>query len=193
MKNRIISLLVAILLLPAIALAGEYVIDPEHTTIGFKVKHMTIANVAGWFEEFNGKFIIDEKKQLGNVEAEIIIKSINTKIEKRDNHLRSADFFEVETYPTMTFKTISVLPKGENGYLVKGELTIKNITKIVELDGELHGPLKDPWGNERAAIVLTGEVNRKDFGLNWNQIIETGGLLVGDMVQIHLEGEGIRK
>jgi len=192
MKNRILIVLAMLLFLPTTLFAGEYTIDPDHTTIGFQVKHMTIAHVSGWFEKFKGGFVIDEKKQLQNMNVEMSVNSINTKIEKRDNHLRSADFFEVARYPTMTFKTISITPK-DGTYRVKGELTIKNHTKIIELDGQLHGPLKDPWGNERAAIVLNGEVNRKDFGLNWNKVIETGGLLVGDMVQIHMEGEGIRK
>nr|MBF0222414.1 YceI family protein [Desulfobulbaceae bacterium] len=193
MKNTITSILVALLLLPAVGFSAEYTIDLAHTTVGFKIKHMTIANVSGWFEDFTGSFTVDDKNSLSGVEAEIVTKSINTKIEKRDTHLRSADFFEVETYPTMKFKTISIEPKGVSGYLVKGELTIKNNTKIVELDGELNGPVKDPWGNERSAIVLTGEINRKDFGLNWNKLIETGGLLVGETVSIYLEGEGIRK
>lgn len=179
--------------LPLIAFAGEYTIDSAHTTVGFKVQHMTIAHVSGWFEEFKGSFSIDENNQLQTVEAEIIVNSINTKVEKRDTHLRSADFFEVATYPVMTFKTVAIQKKGDNDYLVRGELTIKNNTKIVELYGQVHGPIKDPWGIERAAIVLTGEINRKDFGLNWNKVIETGGLLVGDIVQINLEGEGTRK
>lgn len=193
MKNKITAMIMAVLLLPTLGFTAEYAIDVAHTTVGFKVKHMTIANVSGWFEDFNGTFVVDDKNVLNGIEAEIMTKSINTKIEKRDTHLRSADFFEVETYPTMKFKSISVEPKGVSGYLVKGELTIKNITKIVGLEGEFNGPVKDPWGNERAAIVLNGEINRKDFGLNWNKMIETGGLLVGDTVKIFLEGEGISK
>ena len=193
MKKIVTAILVASLLVPTLITAREYVIDSAHTTIGFKVIHMTIARVSGWFEEFSGTFSIDDKNQLDAMEAEIKVNSLNTKIEKRDDHLRSADFFEVATYPDITFKTVSVAPKGTDSFLVKGELTIKNQTISVELDGEISGPIKDPWGNERAAILLSGEINRKDFGLNWNKVIETGGLLVGDMVQINLEGEGIRK
>lgn len=193
MKNPILSVLLAVLFLPALTMAGEYTIDPQHTTVGFKVTHMTISKVSGWFEDFKGGFAVDAENRLTSVDLEVAVTSINTKIEKRDNHLRSADFFEAQTYPTMLFKTTSVRPKAGDGYLVEGKLTIKNTTKTIVLDGELNGPLKDPWGNERAAIVLSGEINRKDFGLNWNKVIETGGLLVGDVVKISLEGEGIRK
>ncbi len=193
MKNKIISIMVGLLFLPTIAFTAEYLIDSDHTTVGFRIKHMTISYVSGWFEEFQGSFVIDDNKQLQTIETEVLVNSINTKIEKRDNHLLSEDFFEAARYPKMTFKTVSIQKQTDTDYLVKGELTIKNITKLVELDGQLHGPLKDPWGVERAGIVLTGKINRKDFGLNWNKLIETGGLLVGDMVQIHLEGEGIRK
>lgn len=193
MKKIFAVLLLSVLLFPAMVFAGDYVIDSAHTSIGFRVKHMTIAHVSGWFEEFSGTFATDEKQKLAAVGVEIAVQSINTKIKKRDDHLRSADFFEVSRYPSISFKTISVESKGGSDYRVKGELRIKDTLKIVELDGEMHGPLKDPWGNERAAIVLTGSVDRKDFGLNWNKVIETGGLLVGDRVQIYLEGEGIRQ
>jgi polyisoprenoid-binding protein YceI len=121
------------------------------------------------------------------------VKSIDTKIEKRDNHLRSPDFFDAAKYPEMTFKSTSVKHTGAGKFTLLGELTLHGVTKEISLDGELRGPVKDPWGNTRFGIIVSGTIDRRDFGLTWNKMIETGGLVVGETVNIKVEGEGILK
>ena len=174
-----------------IASADVYKVDPSHSEIGFSVKHMVITNVRGAFREYSGSFTVDGNNMLQNVNAEVSVNSIDTRIQKRDDHLRSPDFFEVDKFPTIAFVTKAIQSTGQNRYTVEGELTIRDVTKKVSLDGELIGPVNDPWGNQRMGIVLTGEVDRRDFGLTYNKVLETGGLLIGNEVKIHLEGEGI--
>ena len=174
-----------------IASADVYTVDPSHSEIGFSVKHMVITNVRGAFREYSGSFTVDGNNTLQSVNAEVSVNSIDTRIQKRDDHLRSPDFFEVDKFPTIAFVTKAIQSTGQNRYTVEGELTIRDVTKKVSLDGELIGPVNDPWGNQRMGIVLTGEVDRRDFGLTYNKVLETGGLLIGNEVKIHLEGEGI--
>jgi len=175
------------------AWADEYALDPAHSQIGFAVKHMVITKVRGVFETYDGSFELDKNNTLVSAKADIEVKSINTRIEKRDNHLRSEDFFYAEQHPRMSFvsKTATKLPDGT--YAVTGLLTIRGVSKDVTLTGEITGPVKDPWGYQRVGFHATTTVNRKDFGLLWNQTLETGGVLVGDDVEITVEGEGILK
>ncbi len=175
------------------ASAAEYTLDTDHTEIGFAVKHMVITKVKGAFTDFDGEFVVDEKKGLASVKVDVKVSSIDTRITKRDDHLRSPDFFEVAKYPNITFMTTSVENAGKNAFTVLGDLTIRDITRTVKLTGAITVEIKDPWGNKRIGIVMKGKINRKDFGLTWNKVLENGGLLIGSEVDISLEGEGILK
>ncbi|RBQ28583.1 YceI family protein [Aliarcobacter vitoriensis] len=167
--------------------AGTYDVDASHSNVGFKVKHLMISNVSGKFDDFSGKFEYDEKtKKLKSLEGKVNVSSINTEDEKRDAHLKAADFFDEANHPTLTFK----LDKVEKD-VAYGKLTIRGITKDVKLDLENNGTAVDPWGNKRVGLALSGKINRTDFGLNWNKALETGGVLVDETVKINVEVEGI--
>ena len=169
-------------------------IDPAHADAEFKVKHMMIANVKGHFSKVAGVLTLDESEMAkSSVEVSIETASIETRDAQRDAHLKSADFFDVEKYPLISFKSsrISQLQDGEHS--VEGDLTIHGVTRQVTLDVEgPTPPTKDPWGNTRIAISASTRINRKDFGLTWNAALETGGILVGDDVAINLEVEFVK-
>ena len=163
-------------------------IDTAHSTVRFTVRHLVIAKVHGVFGTFNGSFTLDpDALDKSSVKVEIDAASIDTKEEKRDAHLRSADFFDVENFPKLTF--VSKKVEGKDGKVTKviGDLTLHGVTKEVALVVEDLGRAKDPWGNEKAAFEATARINRTDFGLKWNAALETGGLLVGENVDITLE------
>jgi len=167
---------------------STYTIDPSHSSASFSIKHMMIAKVHGGFEKISGKLVFDKANPAKSaVDVTIDANSIDTREDARDKHLRSPDFFDVEKYPTITFKSTRV--EGELGSLrVIGELTIHGVTKSVTL--EVEGPtdeIKDPWGNVKVGASATTKIKRKDFGLTWNAALEAGGLLVGDDVNISLE------
>lgn len=173
--------------------ADVYKIDKEHTSIGFKVRHL-VTWLAGTFNEYEGRFIFDPADpSVWNAEATISAASIDTGNEKRDEHLRSADFFNVEVNPTMTFKSTGFTDATENGAKMQGDLTINGVTRPVTLDVEIHGTGKDPWGNERFGATAATTINRKDFNLGWNKTLETGQFLVGEEVRITIELEGIKE
>lgn len=171
-----------------------WTIDPTHTEAGFAVKHLMISTVRGRFGDVQGHVTFDPADlSTGSAEVTINATSIDTREPQRDTHLRSADFFDVEQFPTLTFKSRRVQGlKGENFQLV-GDLTIKGITREVSLDVESHGLQKDPWGGERAGFTAKTAINRKDFGLVWNVALETGGIVVGEDVKITLDLELIKK
>ncbi|GFO55001.1 polyisoprenoid-binding protein [Geomonas sp. Red276] len=196
MKRTIASIAALIALsIPGLALASTWTLDPDHSNVGFKVRHLMVSNVKGNFERFTGTIDINDKDVTkSTVQVSIDTNSINTNVQKRDAHLRSADFFDVAKYPTMTFVSKKVAKAGKNKLKVTGYLTLHGITKEVVLDVE--GPSaesKDPWGNIRKGATATAKINRKDFGLVWNAALETGGVAVGDEVTITLEAEMIRK
>ncbi len=167
--------------------AGTYNVDRSHSDVGFKIKHMMISNVKGNFNTFTGVIQYDEKtKTLKALNGKIEVSSINTDNEKRDTHLKSADFFDAAKFPEITF----VLTKVEEDSVL-GDLTIHGITKNVKLELENNGVATDPWGNQRIGLSLEGKINRKDFGLTWNKSLETGGLLVGETVNLEIELEAI--
>lgn len=180
--------------LPTLASATIWNIDPDHTNIGFKVRHLMVSNVRGSFDKHTGVVDINDKDiTKSKVEVTIDTASINTNVQKRDEHLRSADFFDVAKYPTMTFVSKKVAKAGKNKLKVTGDLTLHGITKQVVLNVE--GPTavsKDPYGNIRRGAVANTKINRKDFGLVWNATLETGGVVVGDEVAITLEIEMIK-
>lgn len=170
---------------------GSWKVDPAHSSVTFQVKHMMIATVRGRFDEFEGTLTTD---QAGGLRAEGIIRaaSINTNEARRDEHLRSADFFEAETYPEIRFASTGIEHVKNDVYRVSGTLTIKDVTRPIELEAQAEGTGQDPWGNERAGVTATGEINRTHFGLRWNQALEAGGVLVGDKVRLAIDISAVR-
>lgn len=172
------------LTLPA---TGTWAIDTDHSDIGFSVKHLMTARVRGAFHSFSGTIQMGDRPEESSVEVTIDPASISTGAEDRDNHLRSPDFFDVETFPTIGFRSTDVRSVGGNRYEVDGELTIKDVTKPVTLDLTYGGLVTDPWGNEKAVFSASTTIDREAWGLNWNQALEAGGWLVGKKVDIELE------
>lgn len=169
-------------------------IDPVHSVAEFKVKHMMISNVKGQFTRINGVLALDETDLTNShVEASIEAASITTRDVQRDAHLKSADFFDVATFPTLSFKSTRISRVGEGELAVTGDLTIHGITRnvVFTVEGPT-SPAKDPWGNTRVGLSATTKINRKDFGLNWNAALETGGILVGDEVTISLDVQFVK-
>ncbi len=169
--------------------AGNYNVDPAHSYIGFKVKHLMISNVKGQFETYNGKFEYDEKTNtLKSLTGDIKVSSINTGIVKRDKHLKSDELFDAKKYPDIKF----VLNKIDDD-IAYGKLTIHGVTRGVKLDYENGGTVTDPWGNKRAGFALYGKINRKDYGSTWNKALEAGGVVVGEKIRLEIEIEGIKE
>ena len=195
MKRLIASISTIIALaVPALAFASVWNIDPEHSNVGFKVRHLMVSNVKGSFEKHSGTVDINDKDiTKSKVEVTIDTNSINTSVQKRDEHLRSAEFFDVAKYPTMTFVSKKVAKAGKDKLKVTGDLTLHGVTREVVLDVEgLSKESKDPWGNMRRGATASTKINRKDYGLVWNKALETGGVAVGDEVTINLEIEMIK-
>ncbi len=174
---------------------ATYQIDPAHSAAQFKVRHMMIANVKGEFHKVSGTVNFDfANPSAATVEASIDVSTISTRETDRDNHLKSPDFLDVARYPNITFKSKTVTPKGESSFSVIGDLTIRDKTREVTLDvEELTGEAKDPWGNIRRGATAKTTINRKDFGMEFNVVLETGGFLVGDTVELTLDVEMIRQ
>jgi polyisoprenoid-binding protein YceI len=169
----------------------KWTIDPAHSEIGFRVKHLMIANVRGVFKEFDANiYTTGDDFLTAEIDFWLNTASINTGDEKRDAHLKSADFFDVEKFKEMNF-TPNTIEKGNNNdtFEIYGDLTIKGIKKRIKIGVEFGGVIKDPWGNQKAAFTITGKINRKDWGLNWNAALETGGVLVSDEVWLNCEVE----
>jgi polyisoprenoid-binding protein YceI len=171
--------------------AATWTIDPVHSEVGFSVRHMMVSKVRGRFTAFSGQLVTAEDPAGSEVTAEIDLASINTGNEQRDAHIKSADFFEVETYPTMTYKSTGI--RVEDGeYVLDGDLTLKGVTKSVPLRLELNGFGADPYGGYRAGFTATGELNRRDFNVNFNAPMANGGAVVADKVTLHLEIEAVK-
>ncbi|WP_430614206.1 YceI family protein [Flavobacterium sp. JP2137] len=163
-------------------------IDQTHSSIEFKIKHMMITNIKGNFTDYQGEMTMNE----GDFESAALsftaaVASINTKNADRDKHLLSADFFDAEQYPTIAFSSTKVTKKSGNDYTITGELTMHGATKTVNLDTEFGGAMKDPWGNTKLALNVIGKINRKDWNLNWNSALETGGVLVSEEVKLEAD------
>jgi polyisoprenoid-binding protein YceI len=170
--------------------AGTWTIDPVHTEIGFSVRHMMVSKVRGRFTEFSGEIVTAEDPAGSSVSAQVKTASFTTDNEQRDNHIRSTDFLEVETWPEMTYRSTGVRAAGGE-FAVDGELTLKGVTRSVPLTLELNGFGPDPYGNTRAGFTATAEINRKDFNVNFDAPMQNGGAVVGDKIQIHLEIEAV--
>jgi polyisoprenoid-binding protein YceI len=184
-----------LLIVPVMAHAATWEIDPAHASVEFRVRHLMVTWVKGTFPDVTGTVAIDETDLTkSQVNVTIGTASIDTNNAKRDEHLRSGDFFDTASYPTMTFVSKKIVAEGGLLRQVIGDLTIRGTTREVTLSvGELTPAVKDPWGNTRRGTTATAEINRKDFGLTWNKAMETGGVVVGDEVKITIDVELIRK
>lgn len=172
----------------------SWTIDPAHTNIHFTVRHMMISTVRGAFEEFAGTVEFDEDDPSATrIDVAIQADSVNTREPKRDGHLKSPDFFDAATYPTLTFKSTRVEPVDDRHARLYGNLTIKDVTKEVVLDVEYLGSATSPWGQTSAGFIASGKINRADWGLTWNQALEAGGVLVGEEVGFGIDVELIKQ
>lgn len=202
MTNKIIGLMAALAVFSTSAFAagiqklekGQYQVDASHSKVGFEISHLVVATVDGKFKSYTGTVDIADKFTDSKFEANVDINSIDTSSEKRDEHLKSADFFDVAKFPAMTFKSTTVSGKAES-FKLTGDLTIKGVTKKVVFDGKFLGAVADPYGNLKAAFTAKTKISRKDFGLTWNKAVEAGPV-VGDAVEISLKieaGKPIKK
>ena len=183
----------AILSLLASTASGvdTYKIDPMHTRVGFSVRHLGISNVKGVFDQFEGTVVMDEDK-VKEAKATIQVKSVNSRVQKRDSDLRSAEFFDAEKYPTITFKTKRVEGSGQHTVLI-GDFTMHGVTKELRLPAIVSHPIKDPWGNMRIGLEARAKLNRKDYGIRYNQLLETGIAAVGDEVELDINAEAVKE
>jgi polyisoprenoid-binding protein YceI len=176
------------------AITTKWVLDPTHSELNFKVKHLMISNVKGEFQNFEATLLSEgEDFRKASVSVKVDAASIFTNQADRDAHLRSADFFDVENFPSITFESISCTRFDEENYRLTGQLTLRGISKEICLDVEFGGIGVDPWGNEKAGFSISGQLNRKDFGLNWNAVLEAGGVLVGEEVKISGEVQFLKQ
>ncbi len=171
---------------------STFALDPTHSSVEFSVRHMMFSKVRGVFGTFSLELTVDDATSLPSaVKASIDASSIDTKVADRDAHLRSADFLDVEKFPTITFASTSITGKAA-GFTIAGNLTIHGVTKPVALDAQLGGRATDPWGNDRIAYEASTKINRKEFGLGWNQALEAGGVLVGEELEISLTIQAVK-
>ena len=171
--------------------AAPYKIDKDHTSVSFKVRHL-FSNVQGQFKVFEGTIDYDpDKPEMWGAQGTIQVDSIDTGVAPRDKHLKSADFFEADKYPAITFKTTKVTSVAKDSAKAEGLLTMHGVEKPIGLEVQIHGAGKDPWGNTRAGFTATTKLNRQDFGIKWNEKLDNGGLLLGDEVDVTLELEAI--
>lgn len=173
--------------------AGTFVLDPAHTRVGFIARHLMVSKVRGAFTKVSGEIVVGEDPTQSAVAAVLDAASIDTGVADRDAHLRSADFLEVEAHPTLTFRSTGVIAGTDGEFRLAGELTVRGVTRPVELAVEFEGVARSPWGQEVIGFTAATEIDREDFGLTWNQALETGGVLVGRKVKIEISAEAIRQ
>jgi polyisoprenoid-binding protein YceI len=173
--------------------AGKWEIDPSHSLVGFSVKHLMVAKVRGRFGSFAGTIAIGDRPEDSSVEISIDARSIDTRDEQRDAHLRSPDFFDAENHPEVSFRSTGFRRTGPRDFELPGELTIRGLTRPVVLEAEYEGITPDPFGGTRIAFTASTEIDREGWGITWNQALETGGVLVGKKVKIELEVEAVYK
>lgn len=171
--------------------AGTWNIDPSHSTVGFTARHLMITKVHGTFKTFSGTITVGANPLQSSVEATVEMVSVHTGDDGRDNHLRTGDFFETDRFPTMTLKSTGVTASGGD-YVMATDLTIKGVTKPVSFNLEFEGVSKDPWGNTKAGFTASAEINRKDWGLEYNAVLETGGVVIGEKIKITLDIQAVR-
>jgi polyisoprenoid-binding protein YceI len=170
---------------------GTYAIDPSHTQAGFVVRHLMVSKVRGAFTGVQGTVVVADDVADSSVEVDVDLATVDTRDAGRDEHLRSADFFEVEAHPTMTFRSTRIRREGAD-WLLDGDLTIKGTSRPITLELEFLGAATDPWGGSRLGFSARGEIDREDWGLNWNQALEAGGVVVGRKVTLDIEAELVR-
>ncbi len=177
---------------PAAGAKTQWKLDPTHTTVEFSAKHLMITTVKGQITDIEGTITIDEKTPRSSfVEATLKAASIDTRTDQRDQHLRSGDFLNVEKYPEIKFRSTSI--EGDRKeFKLTGDLTIRDVTKPITLDVQFEGQTKDPWGGERVGFSASGKIDRRDFGLTWNQTLEAGGIVVGNEIKIELEVQAVK-
>ena len=168
--------------------AGTWTIDPAHTDVSFTVRHMMVSKVRGKFAAVRGTIEVAPDVLESTLTAEVDLASLDTGVRQRDDHIRSADFFEVEKYPTMVFRSTAIRPDGDE-YVLVGDLTLHGVTRPLELALEFNGAVTDPWGKTRAGFTATGQLNRKDFGIVTDIPMDGGGVVIADKIAIHLEAE----
>ena len=172
----------------------KWILDPSHSEVGFKIRHLMVTNVSGSFNSFSATAeTTGEDFSNATVEFSADTDSITTNSEQRDQHLKSADFFDTASFPKITFKATQFKKIDEEEYELTGDLTMKDVTRPVKLKAEFGGVAKDPWGNTKAGFTVTGKINRKDFGLNWNTALETGGVMLSEEVRLHSEIQLIKQ
>jgi polyisoprenoid-binding protein YceI len=171
---------------------GTWTVDPAHSNIEFSVKHLGIATVRGSFNDFEGSFEVGDE---GSARARGTVKaaSIDTNEDQRDTHLRSEDFFHAEVHPELSFESTEIRPLDEDSFLIHGDLTMRGVTRPVVLEAELQGTEIDPWGNERVALEASGQLNRRDWGMTFNQALGSGNMLVSDKVKLSLDISAIKQ
>jgi polyisoprenoid-binding protein YceI len=172
-------------------LPGTYTLDASHSYVGFVIRHLMVSKVRGQFTKFSGHVTIGEDPADSSVEVEVELDSVETNDEKRNLHLRSADFFNTEVHPTMTFKSTRVQRGKRDAWTVAGDLTLNDVTRPIELEVTYEGSAISPWGSKSVGFSATGKINREDYGVNWNQALETGGFVVGKDVTLEIEAEAI--
>lgn len=172
---------------------GKFELDPTHTRVGFVARHLMVSKVRGAFTKASGTIVVDEDPLRSTVEVVIDAASIDTGVADRDAHLRSADFLNVETFPSLIFRSTGLLEPDGNEFKLAGELTIRDVTRPVTLEVEFEGVAKSPWGQEVIGFSATTEIDRDEFGVTWNQALETGGVVVGRKVKIEIGAEAVRQ
>jgi len=169
------------------ATSTKWVLDPLHSEVQFKVKHLVISTVSGFFKSFEGELVTaDDDFEDAEISFSLDVDSIDTTQPQRDEHLKSAEFFDAATYPKITFKSTSIKKTGDDEYKLTGDLTVKDITKPVTLDAEFGGSTDDFYGNTKAGFEVTGKINRKDFGLTWDGVTEAGSIVVGEDIKLNI-------
>lgn len=192
-RKLVVSALSVLALAAPVLAADAYKIDAAHSSVGFSVKHLVITNTKGVFKDFAGSVVYDEKDLAkSSVDVTIQVVSIDTANAKRDEHLRTADFFDAATFPVVTFKS-SKVEKADSGYSMTGTLTMRGVSKEVTFPFSMTGPVQDPWGNTRFGAEGSLTVNRQDYGISWNKTLDNGGLVVGDEVKIELVVEAVKE
>jgi len=192
LKLFVTALIASFIFVNAGVASQTFEVDPSHASIGFKIEHLVISKVKGDFREFSATFILDDEGQLDEASSDIEVASIDTGITKRDDHLRSADFFDADQFPKISFQSKGIKQNAGNDVLV-GDLTIHGVTRQVELLYTIKGPVKGPSGDTRIGFEASTVINRKDYGLTWNKTLEAGGLLVGEELELLIDLEAIEK
>jgi polyisoprenoid-binding protein YceI len=185
--------MIGVMAIPAVVNGQTWDIDRGHSHVGFSVNHLVVSKVRGAFTDFSGSMQFNgQNVASGAVEATVKMESIDTGVPDRDTHLRGADFFAVDSFPNMTFRSKKTVPGKDGEFQLVGDLTLKDVTKEVAFDCEFHGTVQDPWGNTRAGFSGEGIINRQDFHITWSKALDGGGFVVGDEVRIMLEVEAVK-